>query len=194
MDNFYVYAFLRDDRYTPYYIGKGKGNRCYSNSRIIPRPQDESRIVKVKENLTEEESFALEETLILFWGRKDLGTGVLNNLTDGGDGNSGWCPPLQWKEKRRKYMLENNPFRGQTHTQETRQRLSKKKRGRVWVTNGTDDKMVFLDDIPDGYKRGRTKQNKLDSSNTKGMFWVTNGKENRVVREVPEGFVRGRKV
>lgn len=91
-------------------------------------------------------------------------------------------------------MLEDNPFKGQTHTQETRQHLSKKKKGRVWVTNGTDDKMVFPDDIPAGYKRGRVTQNKINPMNTKGMFWVTNGTESKLVREVPEGFVKGRKV
>ena len=75
--------------------------------RIIPRPQDEGRIVIVKDGITEEDSFALENLLIKFWGRKDLGTGVLHNMTDGGDGNSGWCPPVEWREKRRKWMMEN---------------------------------------------------------------------------------------
>lgn len=194
MNEYYVYVFLREDRYSPYYVGKGKGNRCYSNRRVIPRPQDKSRIVKVKEGLTEDESLELEKLLILFWGRKDIGTGILHNLQDGGDGTSGWNPTPEWREKKRKHMLEHNHFKGQTHPQETRDTLSKKKKGRIWVTNGKTDMMVFPDDVPDGYKRGRVRQNKINPMNTKGMFWVNNGKEVKMVREIPEGFVRGRKV
>lgn len=192
MNKFYVYVFLREDRYTPYYVGKGSGKRCYSNRRVIPRPQDEGRIVKVKEGLTEEESLNLERTLILFWGRKDIGTGILHNLSDGGDGTSGWVPTQEWRDKRKEHMLENNPFKGQRHTQETREHLSKSKSGRIWVTNGRRDKMVPPDQVPEGFRRGRVTQNKINPQQTKGMIWVTDGKVNKLVREIPDGFYRGR--
>jgi hypothetical protein len=88
---FYVYVYLREDRYTPYYIGKGTGKRWKQNwDRSVPPPVDRTRIQKVKENLTEQESFELEKTLIKFWGRRDIGTGILRNMTDGGDGISGY--------------------------------------------------------------------------------------------------------
>ncbi len=190
---YYVYVFLREDRYTPYYVGKGKGRRCYSNSRTIPRPQDEGRIVKVKEGLTEEQSFKLEYTLIKFWGRKDQG-GVLHNMTDGGDGNSGWVPTEEWRSNRTKYMTTNNPFKGKQHTAETKLIQSQKKRGRVWVTNGVKDLMVPLTEVPEGFYRGRVSQNSINPMNTKGMIWVTNGTDNKLVREVPEGYWRGRTI
>jgi hypothetical protein len=83
---FYVYAFLREDG-TPYYIGKGVRKRAWVKRQF--RPSDDSRIPILKGSLTETEAFSEEIRLIQFYGRKDLGTGILRNLTDGGEGSSG---------------------------------------------------------------------------------------------------------
>ena len=68
---FYVYAFLREDG-TPYYIGKGTGNRAWSKSRRNSPPADTSRIIILKGSLTETEAFDEERRLIQLHGRKDL--------------------------------------------------------------------------------------------------------------------------
>ena len=86
--HYYTYAYLREDK-TPYYIGKGKGNREYKRSRNdIRPPKDKSRILYLKQNLTEEEAFKHEIYMIAVFGRKDLGTGILRNRTDGGRDDS----------------------------------------------------------------------------------------------------------
>ena len=101
---YYTYAFLREDR-TPYYIGKGKGNRAYRRSKTdIKPPKDKSRILILKQNLTEEEAFRHEVYMIAVFGRKDLGTGILHNRTDGGDGGSG---AIRSDETRRKISEAN---------------------------------------------------------------------------------------
>ena len=89
-NDYYTYAWIRIDG-TPYYIGKGKSDRAYSR-RIVGQfkpPSDTKRIILLKQNLTEEEAFKHECYMIAVYGRKDLGTGILHNLTDGGEGCSG---------------------------------------------------------------------------------------------------------
>ncbi len=90
---YYTYAYLRENG-TPYYIGKGKGDRAYAKhrrKRNLSVPPKE-RILILKQNLTEEEAFKHEIYMISVFGRKDLGTGILRNLTNGGDGASGVIP------------------------------------------------------------------------------------------------------
>ncbi len=89
MNKFYVYAYLREDRYSPYYIGKGCGKRCYYKSgKNCKPPKDKSRIIIIKDNLLEDGAFELEEVLINFWGRKCDG-GILLNISPGGS-----APPV----------------------------------------------------------------------------------------------------
>lgn len=81
---YYVYLYLRKEG-TPYYVGKGCGVRAF-------RKGCSANIKIVAIHLTEHEAFILEKTLIAIYGRKDIGTGILRNMTDGGEGTSGWIP------------------------------------------------------------------------------------------------------
>jgi len=99
-EDYYVYAYLREDG-TPYYIGKGKAGRAYDKFRVIKVPPKD-RILIILQNLTEEQAFSNEIDFIAWYGRKDNNTGILRNLTDGGEGASGRKLSEETKNKMRK--------------------------------------------------------------------------------------------
>ena len=77
---FYTYAYLREDG-TPYYIGKGKGNRINAVHRFKLPPKN--RRLVLKNDLTEEQALQHEVYMISVLPN-------LRNLTAGGEGISGW--------------------------------------------------------------------------------------------------------
>ena len=159
---YYTYAYLREDR-TPYYIGKGKGNRAYRRRyKGIKPPKDKSRILILKQNLTEEEAFRHEVYMIAVFGRKDLGTGILHNRTDGGEGMSGWVPSEEWrikqsqrtfsKETRRKISESNKGDKhylyGKTLSKETKRKISEVKTGKTH----SEETKIKMSEIKKGEK------------------------------------------
>lgn len=105
---YYIYAYLRED-YSPYYIGKGSGNRAFSKGKgEIRPPKDKTRIVLLRENLNEDIAFDYETMLIKFFGRKDIGTGTLRNKSEGGKGRSGWKPT---NEQRANHYMKRPEWR-----------------------------------------------------------------------------------
>lgn len=112
----YVYKHTRLDKNEVFYIGigsddKGKFTRAYSKKRRSKFWKDlikniEYEVEILYNNVTWEEACQREKELILQYGRKDLNTGTLCNLTDGGDGVNGY-----------------------THNQERLSKLSKNSKG-----------------------------------------------------------------
>ena len=123
-NRFYTYAYLREDK-TPYYIGKGTGDRIYSTNRRNNPPKDKSRIIFLKQNLTEEEAFRHEIYMIAVFGRKDLETGILRNKTYGGDGISGYV----FSEETKKKLSEAH--KGKTHSEESKRKMSEVNKGKT---------------------------------------------------------------
>ena len=128
--------------YEPFYVGEGNGYRFKRHitnyeiewnyntikngkiKKIINSGFDLLKyIVFYKEGLSKKESSDLEKILVSKMGRLNKKTGILSNLTDGGDGWSGAVSPFkgktydeihgiekstELKEKRRKALIGNN--------------------------------------------------------------------------------------
>jgi len=128
---YYTYAYLREDG-TPYYIGKGKGKRLfYKYGKNCKPPKDRSKIIKLKQNLTEEEAFAHEIYMISVYGKKCDGTGILMNIADGGNAPpviSGANHHMKTEECKRKVSEKltgrNNPRWGKPLSEETKKKMS----------------------------------------------------------------------
>lgn len=177
MCNYYTYAYLREDR-TPYYVGRGKGDRAYRRhwrSRVKGgyfEPPSKDRILILKKNLTEEEANKHEIYMIAVFGRKDNKTGILRNLTDGGEGTSG----VKITEDR--LMKLKKP-----KSEEHKQKLRKPK---------SDEYKRKMSDIKKGTKLSKEHKEKI-SEQVKGRKWWNNGVSNKHTKECPgEGWSIGR--
>lgn len=147
-NRFYVYIYLDPRKpgeykygdfefdYEPFYIGKGSNVRkfdffigrnkfCLNKiNKIIKTMDCLPVVITVKENLIEEDAFTLEIELIKIIGRLNLKRGPLTNLTDGGEGFSGYLPT---EETRVKISRANT---GLKRTKESRVRMSEAQKGK----------------------------------------------------------------
>lgn len=89
-----VYRHIRLDKNEPFYIGIGVNEKRAFEKRKSKRSIFWTNIIKKTDyrveilfnDLTWEQACAKEKEFISLYGRKDLGTGTLVNMTDGGEG------------------------------------------------------------------------------------------------------------
>jgi hypothetical protein len=174
---FYSYLWMREDGLTPYYAGKGCGKRAFHSMVGHRPPKDKSRII-IFPMLNEAEAIESEIALIELFGRKDIGTGILRNFTDGGDGIAGHVHSDESKRKmsEAKIGIPRKPFTeetlrrmsenhvgtsGKSFTEETKRKMSAVRKGR--------QPFIFTDEIrskmsESAKKRSQTEEGKLNAS------------------------------
>jgi hypothetical protein len=193
--HYYTYAYLREDK-TPYYIGKGKGSRIYRKTRRIKPPKDKSRIIFLKQNLTEEEAFKHEIYMIAVFGRIDLRTGILHNMTNGGEGGSG---RVLSEETRRKLSDanrgKNHPNYGKTTSLETKAKMSASKKNMSDETRAKYSAANAGENHPFYGKTHSPETRAKYSAARKGRKWWNDGCGNcKIMIECPgDGWKPGKK-
>jgi len=173
---FYTYAYLRKDG-TPYYVGRGKGKRAFGLDHRVKVPPKE-RILFLKRDLTFAESVEHEVYMIAVLGRKDLGTGILRNMTDGGEGAPGRIMSPEHKEICRQNMINLHSTPG------IREKIAQTKTGVPVHSEEEKEK-----------RRVQWKMNNpnKDGSSVRGKKSWTNGVENITSFECPgDGWILGR--
>lgn len=92
----YTYLHIAKDSGKPFYVGKGSGNRktCLKGRSLFWKNTAKKHgwyADIVEEFDTEEEAFLSEVAMIQFYGRRNKDSnGILVNLSDGGEGISGY--------------------------------------------------------------------------------------------------------
>ena len=133
----YLYRHIRLDKNQPFYIGIGGDldyKRAYSKQRrnkiwnkIIERTDFEVEIIM--DNLTWNFVCEKEKEFISLYGRLDKKTGILCNMTDGGEGAFGrvYKPTKETIEKMKVSRRKRSPV-----TEETRKKMSNSRKGIVF--------------------------------------------------------------
>jgi hypothetical protein len=124
-----VYQHIRKDNKQPFYIGIGK---TIARAKSIHSRNDYwKNIVKkygyeieiLKSDISWQEACEIEKKYIKKYGRCDNGTGILCNMTDGGDGNNNYS-----KEVIEKMSLKKRNIKlSQQHKEKIKKGLSHRK-------------------------------------------------------------------
>lgn len=159
----YIYFHFRGDTDEIFYVGKGYKNRAYSNQgrnkywkNIVNKVG--YRIEIIDKDISVNEAKIREIFYIAKFGRKDLNKGPLVNMTDGGEGAF-----------------------GREFSEETRKRMSEKKKGKISSFKGKHFSEESLLKIKESAK---TRFNPARSDEAKKNMSIaqlgnTNGKGNK---------------
>jgi hypothetical protein len=156
----YLYRHIRLDKNQPFYIGIGtKQPRTHNSIKSEYRRAHETNRKEsyIWNNIINKTSYEVEILFesddydfikqkeiefILLYGRINNNTGILSNMTDGGDGFIGYIPSKEKIEKHRQFLLgkkqpisqiqkRNESRKGYVHSEETKIKISNSHKGKV---------------------------------------------------------------
>jgi hypothetical protein len=166
-----VYQHRRLDTNEIFYIGIGKTiarskSKAFRNRHWHHIVNKIGYIIEIlHNNITWDEACELEINYIKQYGRKDLGTGILVNMTDGGEGKTNVFVSKETRKKisetkKKGKLFGEKSFRfGKTNSEETRKKISQSMTGRFLGSNS-----------PLFGKKHTEEQNKKHSELMKGRF------------------------
>lgn len=161
---FYVYQHIREDKNEIFYVGVGTRNKqdlqCNTYSRAYAKHVDNFIWLKIVAKTkwrfeivasfeTREEALQKEVELIALYGRKCDNSGILANLTLGGEANTGYCHTEQARLKISQSLKgKTRGYSNVVYTPELKAKLSEKQKE---VAN-RPDRIEFRRNIAKGNK------------------------------------------
>jgi group I intron endonuclease len=130
-----VYEHIRNDTNEVFYVGIGEEEkRAFNKHHRSPYWKHIVNKVGYSVNIIYkdidwEDACKIEKLLIEKYGRKDLGLGLLVNMTDGGEGTFGVIVSEESKKKISEANKGNTNMLGKIHSEETRQKISEATKG-----------------------------------------------------------------
>ena len=176
MKNFYcVYEHIRPDTGVVFYVGKGrksrstemKGGRNKHHLRIQAKLAKLSLKVEVRIIacfMDEKDAFAFERERVAFWRSNGVS---LANMTDGGDGTSGWKHSKEWSDAQRARWI------GKKHRPESIEKMRKSSTG-IKHTEETKAKIALASSLK---RHSRETKKKISLNSAHNKNWL--GKAHR---------------
>jgi len=169
--------------FEPIYIGKGKNKRYLEHTKYLDKhinPKFKNKLLRIlsqgftKQDIenhiqiiscnSEQEAFGLEVKLI-----KEIDPRNLCNLTDGGEGNSGY---IQTEESKKKISEAKT---GKKQTEKTKKKISEAHVGMKF----SESQKKKISESKSGKKRGPYKKNNLQSGQNNSMSMTNRLKRSR---------------
>lgn len=141
---YYNYVLINPETRLPFYIGKGKHNRCLSHfkpSELNKESHKSNTIKKITNSgkavvidivyYSEDESSCLrmEEFLIESYGRRVDNSGILTNITAGGEGTAGIIYTAEQLDQMRIRMTgSNNHMYNKSHSEHSKKLMGETRR------------------------------------------------------------------
>lgn len=186
----YIYYDPRKTPIEPIYIGKGIDDRMYHHiNKKCHNPILERKLTKIKElglepiiekiqdELSDEDALKIEVELIAKYGRIDLKTGTLCNLTEGGEGSSGRIVSDEtkqlWSEQRKGKKQTEAQYEAncnRTISEETKEKQRKANKGH---SRHTPEQLKILKEFNTGRKASQETIDKM-SKQRKGKQTQSN--------------------
>lgn len=178
----YIYKHIRTDKNEVFYIGIGKNKRAWQVGRnriwdgIVSKTDYIVEIIQ--DNLSYEEAIELEKYYIKLYGRRDLGTGTLANLTEGGEGLVGLVRTDEHRENISKAHKESGikppSQKGNVRSEDVKKLISEKNKGRV-LTDETRKKITNAN-------LNRSDEAKKNKSDGLKLWWAKRKEEGKAFR------------
>ena len=185
-----LYCHRRNDDFSIFYVGVGTKRRPYVKQKrnaywdnIVNKHGYTVQVLK--ENLSSEDAFELEELIISELGRKDNKTGFLSNMTDGGFGTINLSEETRAKISESKKGIPIFP-KGTKFTEEHKKNISKGCMGRISSFKNrshSEESKLKISSSLKGKKHSEERKLKI-SLNSKQSIKVINIETNEVYKSI----------